>query len=177
MGFKRVFGKIGGALKDGIVGAGGLLADANDIPFANTLAGFVPIAGPILQLAMKRAQEAEFVFTGRRRGTEKMAWAVENLSGDLEKLGIREKRIRAAIEIALLLVKNEAAIVDIGEAVEDIVSGSDKIEPDELTPSEVRRVEAAIELSQEETNASEQDDPSAVVDGDISDGLDSDDGA
>lgn len=72
----------------------------------------IPIAGPVLALALGRVAEAEEMFredpkSGR---TKKRPWVEAKLRKDLRSQGIWEKRLGALIEIALLILKAEAKV-------------------------------------------------------------------
>ena len=100
-GLKRVFLKIGGGVKS-----------PKAIGLMEVVAPYIPIAGPVLALALGRVAEAEKLFKDDPKSgeTKKKPWVRHQLSKDYRKVGVWEKRIDAIIEIALLIFKSEAKI-------------------------------------------------------------------
>lgn len=122
MGFKRAFKKIGSGFLKGLKVVGKTAAKIDDIPGAGEVLGFIPVAGPVLRLAVERAATAEEMFSAPGSGDQKIQWVLHQLAKDLRDLGVEEKRIRGLAELALLFHKGEAGIV----AVEDSLAGLKK---------------------------------------------------
>jgi hypothetical protein len=76
---------------------------------AQMAALFIPVYGPAIMLAVEWVRKAETEF-GAAQGPQKLAWILEHLPAALEAAGVKEKRIRALVEVALLVVKEEAEI-------------------------------------------------------------------
>ena len=98
---KRVFSKIGGGLKD-----------PKAIKIMKVVVPHIPIAGPVLALALGRVAEAEELFRKNPKSGEshKKPWVKHQLRKDFREIGVWEKRIDAIIEIALLILKAEAKV-------------------------------------------------------------------
>lgn len=108
MGLKRVFKKIGAA----ILKVGKIIADVNDVPFVNEVIAFIPMVGPALSIAMSFVDRAEKAFPKPKSGKLKLAWALKQTEEALAAAGLKEKRLNALIEIALLIIKGEAKLVE-----------------------------------------------------------------
>lgn len=110
--FKKIGKGFGGAL----LKAGKVIANVADVPGVTTGVMMIPVAGPWLALALRRVDQAEEAFRYvEKSGAQKMALALEGLAEDFADAGIDEKRMRAAIELALLLLKKEALFIDLME--------------------------------------------------------------
>jgi hypothetical protein len=99
MGIRSFFGKIWDGLKS---------------PFVlNTLKHVIakiPVVGLALSIALDFVIKAEETFVEPGSGDERLAWVLERLPKALEDAGLEVKNLRAIIEIALLLMKNEASV-------------------------------------------------------------------
>ena len=109
MGLKSFFSKISSRFKQVF----GVIADIGRLPFLPTVIAHIPVVGPWLHLAITRVVQAEDLFKNESKsGEQKRAWAVERLLVDFKLEEVDSKRILAAIELALLLVKNEAFVTE-----------------------------------------------------------------
>ena len=112
-GFGRFFKKLGKNIGKGGLKVGKVVADVADIPMVKELVAMIPVAGPGIAFAMSRVDAAEKMFTGPKSGKQKREWAMTQLAKDLRGAGVEEKRILGMIELALLLNKNEAVLMDV----------------------------------------------------------------
>ena len=109
MGLKSFFSKIGSGFKKVF----GIIADIGRLPLLPAVVAHIPVAGPWLHLAITRVTQAEAVFKSQSKsGKQKQEWALERLLEDFKYAGVDNKRIISAIELALLLVKNEAFVTE-----------------------------------------------------------------
>ena len=90
---------------------GKILISHKVIKAAKTVAVFIPSYGVPIGLALEFVEEAEDKFSKPGSGTEKFAFVLKKLKAGLKKAGIEEKRISAIIEMALLVLKDEAFVI------------------------------------------------------------------
>ncbi len=111
----RVFKKI---FVDGIfnhlIKIGKFIARIDDIPVIGDtlvdLIGLIPVAGPVLKLAVEKVEMAEALFASGQ-GKERKIWAINKLEEDLKRLNIKEKYIEEIIGYAFLYWKGYAAVM------------------------------------------------------------------
>ena len=112
---KRFFGTIGPKLLAGIKGID-RVGDALDVlPGGKNLVVFIPVVGPALAIALDAVDTAERAITSSKSGPAKLAMALTETQVKLAELGIEEKRLHGIIELALLILKNEALLATIGD--------------------------------------------------------------
>ncbi len=105
MGILGAFRKIGkGAIK-----AGKTLAKVGDVPGVTTVMTMIPVAGPVLAAAVKRANMAEKLFNSGE-GDKKRAWATHQLEKDLKRLGISDKNIIELMGLGILVARDYAGV-------------------------------------------------------------------
>jgi hypothetical protein len=102
---KKIF--VDGIFKN-IVKVGKFIARIDDIPVVGNIIEFIPIAGPVMKLAIEKCEMAEALFSSGQ-GRERKLWAINELEKDLKKLGKEEKYIDDIISAAFLLWKGYAA--------------------------------------------------------------------
>lgn len=102
----RAFRKIGGAFK----AIGRFIVRREVLRTLKSVSVFIPVIGAPLATALDYVEAAERKFSKPGSGTDKMAWVIENAVGALRKAGYEEKRVNGLIEIALLILKDEAEI-------------------------------------------------------------------
>lgn len=102
----RAFRKLGGALK----AIGKFIIRRETLATLKSVAIFVPVVGRPLSIALDYVEAAERKFSKPGSGIDKMAWVIENAVGALRKAGYEEKRVNGLIEMALLILKDEAEI-------------------------------------------------------------------
>lgn len=109
MGLGTFFKKIG----KGAVKVGKKIDNVADLPFVKEAVMMIPVVGGPLSLALHRVDQAEKMFSGPQQGPAKMRHALEMLSQDFEKFGLDNHRIGEAVSLALLLMKNEAQLMEV----------------------------------------------------------------
>lgn len=103
----RVFRKIGSAFK--AIGKF-VVKHRETIMDLDDLVVFIPIIGGPLSIALNLVEEAESSYPEGGNGEFKMAWVLIELKNSLAAAGFEEKRLKALIEMALLILKGEAEI-------------------------------------------------------------------
>ena len=83
----------------------------DDIPFADTVIAMVPVAGPILNAALKRIDVVQELVPGADNGPERREKAEELLRDDLEKMGFTPEFVHEVVGLAFLLRQGKAGIV------------------------------------------------------------------
>lgn len=108
MGFISAFKSLG----KGVLKVGKVFAKIDEIPGASTVVAMIPVAGPVLAAAAKRANMAEDLFESGL-GHRKKQWAKAQLAKDLRKLGVEEKYIDELVSVGLLVAMKRAAVAEV----------------------------------------------------------------
>ncbi len=110
---KRFFAKIGAGFIQTIKAIDHIGDFLKILPGGEKIVAIIPIIGPALLIALDAVDRAERVLSAPKSGTAKMAMALEEVQAKLKNLNIEEKRVRGLIELALLILKNEAILASI----------------------------------------------------------------
>lgn|SRR5574341_366977 len=83
----------------------------DNIPFADTVIAMVPVAGPIINAALKRIDVVQEMIPGVDNGPARREAAETMLRQDLEQMGFTPEFVHEVVALAFLMRQGKAGVM------------------------------------------------------------------